>query len=248
MTPWSKLRGLPSYDREREEPSIPRMLHSQQVATAIRMGKCPDDRQFDRFLPFALRVVSSQYWTPLAVALRVADWLEQFELEHVVDIGSGAGKFCVAAALAGSARFVGLEQREKLVGAARELAKLFGVEDRVSFVVGALGAAELPEADAYYLYNPFGENLFGPEDQLDNDVELSCDRYVSDVHKIEALLASARIGTCVVAYNGFGGELPEQYELVRVDYELPCVLRMWRKQPLHAGLQTPKKRGLRQAV
>ncbi|HEX7669859.1 MAG TPA: hypothetical protein VF395_09760, partial [Polyangiaceae bacterium] len=177
-----------------------------------------------------LGVVSNQFWTPLAVATRVAAWLDEFNVETVVDIGSGAGKFCVATALAGRCSFVGLEQRPRLVRAARHLARLFRIEERVHFLHGTLGDDALPVADAYYLYNPFGENLFGLGDHLDEEVELGSERYSRDVTAVETLLGEARVGTFVFTYNGFGGRLPESYEEVRVDRELPNVLRLSRKR------------------
>jgi hypothetical protein len=99
----------------------------------------------------------------------------------------------------------------------------------VQFVHGTLGSVTIPEADAYYLYNPFGENLFGPDDRVDDDVELSEARHDRDVAIVEHLLRRARVGTIVVKYNGFGGRMPPGFEPIRVDWELPSVLRVWRK-------------------
>src|SRR5690606_17269718 len=101
-----------------------------EIAMAIRSGQCRSDRVFDRFLPYDLRRVSGQHWTPLVVALRVAEWLNIAGVRHVVDLGSGAGKFCVAAAIASRCSFVGVEQRPRFVDAARALAHSFGVENR----------------------------------------------------------------------------------------------------------------------
>jgi predicted RNA methylase len=185
-----------------------------------------------------LRVVSGQYWTPLVVAARAAAWFEDVEVRTVVDIGSGAGKFCVAAALAGRCHFTGMEQRTRLVDASRTLSQLFGVEDQVCFVEGTLGESAVPEADAYYLYNPFGENLFASLDHLDEEVELGEARYDRDIAAVEELLRQARVGTCVLTYNGFGGQIPPTYRELRVDYELPSVLRLWRKT---SKGQSPKK-------
>jgi predicted RNA methylase len=199
------------------------------VAMAIRTGMCPVDRAFDRFYPDELRLVSSQYWTPLVVAMRAAEWLEEQQVRTVVDIGSGAGKFCVAAALASRCHFTGVEQRPRLVAAARDLARVFEVEDRVTFLDGALGEVPLPVPEAYYLYNPFGENLFGPQDHLDEDVELSADRYARDIAATRELLRRAPVGTCVVVYNGFGGQVPLGYEEIHADHELPNPLCMWKK-------------------
>lgn len=203
---------------------------AQQVAQALRTGSCPADRALDRFLPAELRVVSGQYWTPLLVAKRAAEWLDDLRIRTVVDIGSGAGKFCVAAALVSRCRFTGLEQRSSLVASARALANVFGVDDRVRFVEGALGVVATPIAEAYYLYNPFGQYSFGSSHDVDTDVEFSDERYAHDVAAVEQLLRRAAIGTCVLTYNGFGGRVPAGYEQIRVDPTLPSILRLWRKE------------------
>ena len=69
---------------------------AQRLAAVMRTGSCPNDQSFDRFLPEPLRLVSPEYWTPLAVVKRAVDWLEDVGIRTVVDIGSGAGKFCAA--------------------------------------------------------------------------------------------------------------------------------------------------------
>ncbi len=216
------MTGTPT-DRLERGPS------AAEIAMSIRSGTCPSDRLFDRFLPYDLRRVSRQHWTPLVVALRVAEWLDLIGVRQVVDLGSGAGKFCVAAAVASRCSFVGIEQRPGLVEAARALAQLFGVEERVQFVHGTLGRRAIPAADAYYLYNPFGENLFELDENLGDDVELSAERYRRDIAQTEAFFDAAPAGTIVVKYNGFGGQMPPSYEEVLVDREMPNVLRMWRK-------------------
>jgi SAM-dependent methyltransferase len=214
---------LPASGPTRGHPS------ARWVAEAVRKGICPNERAFDQFLPRELRIVSGQHWTPLFVALRVAKWLDQVGAKTVVDIGSGAGKFCVATALATRCDFTGLEQRPRFVEAARALAQKFGVDDRVRFVERTLSQHAIPAADAYYLYNPFGENLFGPDEHLDAEVELSEDRYLRDVALAEAFFDQARVGTYVIKYNGFGGRMPSSYEEILVDRELPNLLRMWQK-------------------
>lgn len=161
--------------------------------------------------------------------MRAAEWLGELDVRTVVDIGSGAGKFCVAAALSGRCHFTGLEQRPRLVEAARALARLFQVDERTSFVEGVLGETQLPVADAYYLYNPFDENLLGEGEQIDTEVEHSTERFARDVAHVKQLLGSARVGTYVITYNGYGGLLPPAYHEVRVDRELPNVLRLCRK-------------------
>jgi SAM-dependent methyltransferase len=204
-------------------PSLPR------IATALREGRVPPDRMFDHYLPRALREVSARHWTPLAVVARVATWLEDLGIRSVVDIGSGAGKFCVAAALASDASFVGLEQRADLVRQARALAQLFGVQARVSFEQGTFTAAALPSADAYYVYNPFGENLLRADEQIDCEVELTAERHARDVIAFETMLDALPRGAHLIAYNGFGGGTPATYSELRSDDSFPNALRLWRK-------------------
>jgi predicted RNA methylase len=175
-------------------------------------------------------VRSALHWTPRHVAIRAATWIDELGIRTVVDIGSGAGKFCVAAALAGSATYIGLEQRARLVSVSRKLASHFDLETRVRFVHGTLSSSSLPSAEAYYMYNPFGENLFGPESQIDGDVERSESRYQRDVASVERVLAEMSSGTFLLTYNGFGGQVPSNFCQVRVARDLPNVLEMWKKR------------------
>ena len=211
------------------------------VGDVLRAGGCPHDDAFDRFLPEQLSAVSSQYWTPLVVATRAAAWLDQLRIETVVDIGSGAGKFCVAAALASQCRFIGLEQSPSLVASAGMLATLFGVDDRVSFIEGAFGEVPTPVAECYYLFNPFGDYDFGPGGAVDANVACSAKQYAMDVVTAEDFLQEAPIGTCVLTYNGFGGEVPATYTAIRVDRHLSSVLKLWRKSP-RSGLRASSRR------
>lgn len=204
---------------------------SGNVYELPRSGSWAEDRAFDRLLPDDLRVRSALHFTPRHVAVRAATWIDELGIRTVVDIGSGAGKFCVAAALAGKASYVGLEQRARLVKTAQKLASHFGLETRVRFVHGTLGSSYLPSAEAYYMYNPFGENLFGPESQIDNDIEPCESRYAKDVKSAERVLAQLPSGTFLITYNGFGGQVPPTFRRVRVARDLPNALEMWEKKP-----------------
>lgn len=207
-----------------------RKVAAQYIAEAMRGGSCPDDGSFDRFLPEPLKLVSPEYWTPLAVAKRATEWADDAGFRTVVDIGSGAGKFCVAGALFGQCRFIGLEQYSSLVTSARALVDLFDVDDRVSFVAGALGTVPTPIGDVYYFFNPFGEYWLGPDHPPEASAEFTDSQYRNDVAAAEDLLRRAPVGTCVLTYNGFGGRIPAGYELIRVDWEVRGVLRLWSKQ------------------
>jgi predicted RNA methylase len=213
-----------------EQPEAFQKVEAQELGDALRAGLgTEEDEAFDQFIPYQDQQVSTDYWTPLRVATRAAQWLNYFGARSVVDVGSGVGKFCVAAALGSTCQFTGIEHRPRLVEAARMLAQLFEVSDRVTFVESAVIDVGWPKADAYYLYNPFGENLASEKFQIDRDVELGLARYQREIAAAERYIEHAPRGTFVLTYNGFGGRVPDSYEEVAVDRDLPYELRMWRK-------------------
>ncbi len=217
-------------DGEPNSPAAgPERADVGRVAEALGAGGCPADSLFDQFLWEPMRSLSGQHWTPLAVAARAAQWLDECNVRTVLDIGSGVGKFCVAAALASRCHYTGLEHRGHLVTCARNLARTFGVEARTHFIHGALGEARLPTVDAYYLFNPFEENVLEPTERIDESVGLSGERLTRDLEALHLLLLRAPVGTYVLTYNGFGGDLPGSYSRMRVDRELPNPLCLWRK-------------------
>jgi len=209
----------------------PRTLRraARQFVETLQSDGCPSDRAFDRFLPERLREVSSEFWSPLAVARLAAEWFDSLGVQRVVDVGSGAGKFCVAAALFGRSDFVGLEQRPFLVMSARGLARLFDVNGRVRLVLGSLGHVPTPTADAYYFFNPFGDYSVGLHAGAEREQAVVAERYARDVATTEHLLRDAPAGTCLLALNGFGGRVPPDYDLLRANWDVRGGLRLWRK-------------------
>lgn len=171
-----------------------------------------------------------QYWTPLRVVKRAAEWLDEVNARHVVDIGSGAGKFCVATAMLSRALFTGLEQNRSLVGSARALAKVFGVDGRVTFVHGVFGAIATPAADAYYLYNPFGNYWFDSRRDTEPHSVCTAERRLQEVASVERFIETVPRGTHLLTYHGFGGRMPRCCRLIHVDLTLPGGLRLWRKE------------------
>ena len=57
-----------------------------------------DDLRFNQLYPKNIQAKAARHWTPLEVAKTAADFLAPHNDVHVLDIGSGIGKFCLAAA------------------------------------------------------------------------------------------------------------------------------------------------------
>jgi SAM-dependent methyltransferase len=217
------MRGPPTNDPNLSLTAIARLRER------MNGGYVPKDREFDRYLSLHSERRSGQYWTPLQVCSRAAEWFCELGIRSVCDIGSGAGKFCVATALFGDASFVGIEHRQRLVGEARCLAELFGVHPRVQFSLGNLGEVAVPHVDAYYFFNPFGENVFREDSCLDRDVELSTERYLRDVDESLRILMTAPVHTFLLTYNGLGEAPPDTYQKVREDPYQRNPLILWQK-------------------
>src|SRR5690606_40531568 len=119
----------------------------------------------------------------------------------------------------------GVERRGQLVAAARDLAALFDVDDRVTFIEGGVGTAEALAPDAYYFFNPFGEYVFRAV-EFDDDGIPTDEDVQRDLDATVGLLARAPAGTFVVTYNGFGGDRKStrlNSSHVKISYAVFCL-------------------------
>ncbi|WP_394842317.1 class I SAM-dependent methyltransferase [Pendulispora brunnea] len=207
---------------------------------ALRGGRLLLDGQFDELYPPAVREVSSSFWTPVSVAMRVAELLVRGPRTRVLDVGSGVGKFCIVGAAVTGATFVGLEHREHFVRVAEGVARRLGVRN-ATFVHGRLGEHFDTRFDAYYFYNPFEENLWGGAMPLDQTVELSERRFFDDVETASAMLSMARVGTRVATYHGFGGVMPNQYRRIHREPAMTDHIELWIKSEGPASARTSNR-------
>jgi SAM-dependent methyltransferase len=193
----------------------------------LREGRLVDS-EFDDIYPPSVRAISSSYWTPIAVAMRAARLLVSRTSTRVLDVGSGAGKFCIVGAAATGASFTGIEHRAHLVQTACAAAARLSVED-ARFLHGTFDTVDIATFDAVYFYNPFEENVWGRDHHVDDSVKLSHQRFIADIGGAERLLAGARVGTRVVTYHGFGGEMPPGYVRVLQEHCHSGSLEFWIK-------------------
>lgn len=204
---------------------------NHDVPRLLRAGQRVRDDVFDLVYPESVRRVSARFWTPVEVASMAGRWLSTLGARSILDVGSGAGKFCIVANLAAQCAVTGVEQRAHLVETARAAAASYGA--RAQYVHALIENLDPGPYDAFYLFNPFGENLYHPHEQLDAEPELSALRYMNDLSIMEHWLDSADKGTCFVTYHGFGGRIPSNYVLLRSQAKGCDHLRLWRKE--HAG-------------
>jgi SAM-dependent methyltransferase len=175
------------------------------------------DEKFDQVYPESIRQLSNCHWTPVEVARKAAQFLVTKPGTRVLDIGSGAGKFCAVGALTTEGHFIGIEQREHLALAARKMLLTRGIT-QVDILHRNVMGLDFDEFDAFYLFNPFQENML-PSFRIDSEVPLEpslCDTYAAYVSK---QLSMAKRGTRVVAYWSSFREIPPTYDRVASHFD-----------------------------
>lgn len=206
-----------------------------RVGADTGRSTAPEDAWFDRQLPRRVRERSGQYWTPVAVAIRVAAHFRNYRARNILDVGCGPGKFCiVAGCLDPEVAVHGIDQRPRLVRHGTRLARKLAVHN-VRFSVGDVTTIPWDAYQGLYFFNPFAENIFYEQDRYDDDVQLSAPRFASELLRVERLLERARVGTVIVTYHGLGGPIPSSYELVMDERAGSDRVRTWVKRPRPAS-------------
>lgn len=171
-----------------------------------------DEWLFDEYLPPDLQLKAFVHFTPIPIARRAARLLAPRSGMRILDVGSGAGKFCIIAAHElPNATLVGVEQRKHLVHVATRLAERWCVAN-TTFIHGDAFALDWSDFDAFYFFNPFAEQLFQPCQVLDATIEHGPKHYIRYLAATYDRLAKARAGTRVVTHHGLGTPLPMGYE------------------------------------
>jgi predicted RNA methylase len=182
-------------------------------AELVRAGEVVSDEEFDAVYTPDIRSLSFLHWSPVAVAMRAAQMLTEMGATRILDVGAGAGKFCIIGSLSSPIHFTGAEQRRNLVEVARTAALRLGA-DRTRFVHANIVDFDWDPFNGFYLYNPFQEQVEHDLHPIDQTLTRSSELHRTYVASTIAKLIRAPIGTAVVTYSGFGGVMPPQYRRV----------------------------------
>ena len=168
-----------------------------------------EDEKFDQVYPAQVRQLSAIFWTPVAVAAEAARLLVTTPGTRVLDVGCGAGKFCLIAATVTDGQFTGVEQRAELVTAARDAAAQLAAEG-VEFLHANVTDVPFAKYEAFYIFNPFEEHLHGHK--IDKAVALSPERFKRYTSYVSNQLGQQPLGTRVVTYMGYADDIPACYD------------------------------------
>jgi SAM-dependent methyltransferase len=202
----------------------PEDVELESVLAEVRAGHDVQDEVFDRIFPRVVRTLSHVNFTPLDVARRAAGLLVPEPGCRVLDVGAGAGKFCLVGALTTEGSFTGIDRSPTLVDVARELAHRFGIP-RAHFLLGDVRSESWTSYDSFYLYNPFDIMIGAVSWGFFEDAEQQ-----DCVAFTEATLAERPAGTRVVTFHGFGGLVPKNYERIVAEGQGLDALELWVKR------------------
>ncbi len=183
------------------------------------------DEEFDTIYPKRLKKISEIHFTPVKVAQVAAQFLAEKPGASVLDIGSGAGKFCMVAEASTKGYFVGVEQRKDLHKLAEKLSKRYGLTN-VQFLLSNIMEVDFEAYDSIYFYNAFYENIFH-NGAIDQSLTLDKSLYVLYTKYIYKQLDKMPIGTRLATYFSAGDEIPEAYKIKATDFDLK--LKLWEK-------------------
>ncbi|MES1224387.1 MAG: class I SAM-dependent methyltransferase [Bacteroidota bacterium] len=185
------------------------------------------DEQFHHLYPVSIQLLAKRHWTPLHITQRVAQYLAPTDNAKVLDIGSGVGKFCLAAAhCMPSALFYGVEQRKDLVAHAETARIRLGLEN-VHFIHRNFTQLDFHQFDHFYFYNSFHENLVAT-DKIDDSIAYSTELYNYYNRYLYRKLEEMPSGTRLVTFHSLEEEVPPVYHLVEAQVE--NLLKCWIKE------------------
>jgi SAM-dependent methyltransferase len=205
---------------------IPKVHSRSEKNKVVDPWFCSDD-DFDQLYPSSIQALTGPHWTPLAIARKAVHFLAREKGVSILDIGSGAGKFCLAAAYyRPGAFYTGIEQRKNLVLCAEDARKRIQFKN-VNFIHGNFTMLDLRCYDHFYFYNAFYENLIGTE-KIDYSIAYSNELYYYYTQYLRWQLERLPRGTQLATFHSTEDEIPASYHLSTS--EIDGLLKFWIKK------------------
>lgn len=191
----------------------------------LKTGMEVSDGDFDAIYTRRIREVSKIHFTPVDVAKTAARYLVEKPGAKVLDVGSGAGKFCMIGASCTDGFFTGVEHRESLCRLSELLSKCHKLRN-TKFIHSNIMEIEFRAFDAIYFFNSFYENIF-PNDPIDNSVKLDKALYAIYAQYMREQLDKMPPGTRLATYFCYMTEVPGSYKIQSTGFE--GKLKLWLK-------------------
>lgn len=185
------------------------------------------ESQFQLLYPPLLHSLAANHWTPLLVAQKAADFVAAANGSRILDIGSGIGKFCLAAAYyKPHSSFYGIEQRKDLVQLAEAARQVLGLKN-VFFIHGNITQINFEAYDHFYFYNSFYEHLATTQ-KIDDNITYSIALYNQYTRFLYKQLEKKPAGTRIATFHGREDIMPPGY--LEGGNDVDDLLKYWVKE------------------
>jgi SAM-dependent methyltransferase len=183
------------------------------ILDQLRIQKNISDEEFDAIFPFEMRELSERHWTSVFVAKISSDYFCNRHPVKVLDIGSGAGKFCfVGATLHPTSQFHGIDIRKHFIDFSNKLKEEYQVHNASFFHKDVL-QIDFSGYDAIYFFNSFQEKI-DASSIIDRDSAVSVEMYIAYTNHIFNELNKVPIGTKLVTYYSEDFYVPSSFKLL----------------------------------
>ena len=183
------------------------------------------DSDFNAIYSAKISSLARKHWSSVSVSKLASEFLVERPGTKVLDIGSGAGKFCMIGAANTKGHFTGVEQRAELVELSTQLSESYRIHN-VNFIHANITSIKFTDYDSFYFYNSFYENI-DILNSIDDTVRLDIQLYHQySVHLVEQL-ASLPIGTRLVTFCSPLSIIPQSFKLQ--DSTNGGLLKFWEK-------------------
>ena len=199
---------------------------NEMIFKYIEKGISMKDDDFDGIYPEEVRPMAFTHFTPIEIAIRAAKFLVQKSGTKVLDIGSGAGKFCMIGSVCTNGHFTGVEQRDNLHLLAEQILKKYQLKN-INFINSNINQIEFSNYEAFYFFNPFYENIIQFE-KIDDAIDVKNDLYDEYSNYVKNQLDLMPLGTRLVTFFSAYDEVPISYQLISKDDRQK--ISMWEKK------------------
>ena len=191
----------------------------------LRLSIDVTDREFDAIYPENIRRIADRHWSPVEVSKTASEFLVRRAGTRVLDIGSGAGKFCMIGAATTRGHFTGVEHRLPLVELSTSLSSRYDLQN-VKYIHANVTSIDFRNYDAFYFFNSFYEHI-NVHHRIDDSVTMDVQTYEAHVSDMVEQLSRLPLGTRLATYATLQTVVPGDFQLVDSVYY--GALNLWEK-------------------
>lgn len=168
------------------------------IKLRLKAGKEVFDDEIDFLFDPQFQQHSDRHFTSIYIVQLAVQFLSENGDKHILDIGSGTGKFCLVGGMISKSRFTGVEYREDFIFEAKRLV-LAAELSNVEFLHANILDCSFQDFNAFYMFNPFLEQV-DPTATMGSGVQPSETLYRRYNQHVAHQLNQCFIGTRLVTY------------------------------------------------